>query len=221
MMMLDETTRKGVKKIFDGLKNPVNLVVFSRDDTITVPGHECPTCKQNESLMQEISVLSDKIRLEIHDSLKDTEKAVFYGIDKIPATVVCSSKNYGIRLFGVPAGYEFATLVQAIQTISSSDSGLTQETRDQLQTLTNPVHIQVFITLSCPYCASAVVLAHHMAFESDVITADMVNAQEFPLLAQRYNVYAVPKVVINDSVQFEGALPEASFLQKIMSSVSP
>ncbi len=42
--------------------------------------------------------------------------------------------------------------------------------------------------------------------------ADIVEASEFPELAQRYNVYAVPKIVINDSVEFVGAQPEPQFI---------
>lgn len=42
--------------------------------------------------------------------------------------------------------------------------------------------------------------------------ADIVEAGEFPDLAERYNVYAVPKIVINDSVEFVGAQPEPQFL---------
>jgi hypothetical protein len=59
-------------------------------------------------------------------------------------------------------------------------------------------------------------LAHKLAYESSQIRADVVNAQEFPQLAQRYNVFAVPKTVINENTHFEGALPEEGFLEKTM-----
>jgi predicted DsbA family dithiol-disulfide isomerase len=58
-----------------------------------------------------------------------------------------------------------------------------------------------------------------MAMESDNIKADMINAQEFPDLAQRYNVFSVPKIVINENIQFEGALPEDAYLEKVMEAV--
>jgi len=54
-----------------------------------------------------------------------------------------------------------------------------------------------------------------MAVESEFITADVVEVGEYPHIAQRYQVYAVPKVVFNDSVGFDGNRPEASFIGAI------
>ncbi|MBN2621655.1 thioredoxin family protein [candidate division WOR-3 bacterium] len=220
MTILDEATKKEVSKIFSGMKDPVTLVVFSRDDTIAIPGRECPTCKDNESLMKEVAALSDKITCTVFDHVKDVAKAEEYGIDKIPATLVLGFRDHGIRMYGVPAGHEFSTLLNAISVVSTQESGLAPETKKALLELTKPVHIQVFVTLSCPYCAPAVMLAHRMALENDHITADMINAQEFPVIAQRHNVYAVPKIVINGTIQFEGALDESSLLQKVMMTVT-
>lgn len=59
-------------------------------------------------------------------------------------------------------------------------------------------------------------LAHQMAMEHDLISADMVEVTEFPFLAQKYNIFGVPKTVVNETVQFEGAVPEAIFLEKVL-----
>jgi alkyl hydroperoxide reductase subunit AhpF len=57
-----------------------------------------------------------------------------------------AEKDYGIRLYGLPSGYEFGTLVDAILDVSRGDSGLTAETKEALAALPRPVHIQVFST---------------------------------------------------------------------------
>ena len=62
-------------------------------------------------------------------------------------------------------------------------------------------------------------LAQHMAIASDRITAECIEANEFPELSQRYEVMAVPKVVINDRLQFEGAIPERDFLGAVLQAV--
>ena len=62
-------------------------------------------------------------------------------------------------------------------------------------------------------------LAQHMAIASDRVTAECIEANEFPELSQRYEVMAVPKVVINDRLQFEGAIPERDFLGAVLQAV--
>ena len=59
-------------------------------------------------------------------------------------------------------------------------------------------------------------LAQHMAIASDRVRAECIEANEFPDISQRYRVMAVPKVVINDRVEFEGAYPEPEFLKAVL-----
>ncbi len=178
---------------------------------------ECQYCRETKMILEEVTELSDKIHLDVHNYLEDQELAKQYNVDKIPATIILDEdkKNYGIRYFGIPSGYEFTTLIEDIKMVSKGDSGLTEKTRRVLAKLTTDLHIQIFITPTCPHCPKMVRLAHQMAFESEHIVADMIESIEFPHLANKYNVYAVPKVVINDSIEFEGALPEHMALEYI------
>jgi hypothetical protein len=64
-------------------------------------------------------------------------------------------------------------------------------------------------------------LAHSFALENPLITADCVEATEFPDLAGRYRVFAVPKTVINGEMSFDGALPEEFFLEKVLEAIPP
>ncbi|KXB00961.1 hypothetical protein AKJ45_02470 [candidate division MSBL1 archaeon SCGC-AAA261F19] len=203
------TTRSQVKNAFEGLKNDVKLIVFTQE-------FECNRCKENRELMEELSNLSDKVSVEILDFASDEEKAKHHGVDKIPATLVQGTKNHGVRFYGLPGGYEFQSLIHAIKMVSLGEPSLSKETKTKLKTLSNPVHIQVFVTLTCPYCPSAVQMAHQMAMESDLIRGDMVHSEEFPHLTNKYKVFAVPKVVINEEIEFEGTLPEPKFLEHIM-----
>ncbi len=218
MSLLDEKIKNQVREMFKDLKSNVKLVVFTQDSLIYSPGLECETCKDNRILMEEVVGLSDKISLEVFDFVKDKNMVEEYGIDKIPATVVKGERDSGIRIYGMPAGYEFPTLLSAIKMVSTANAEISEDTRNRLKEITKPVHIQVFVTLTCPYCASAASLAHRLAYESDMVRADVINAQEFPQLAQRYNVFAVPKTVVNEATQFEGALPEQKFVEKTMES---
>ncbi|MCK5526205.1 MAG: thioredoxin family protein [Candidatus Latescibacteria bacterium] len=209
MSLLKEKDREQVRKTFGKLTGNVRLVMFTQEI-------ECPYCRETRELMQEIASLSDKIIAEVYDFVSDKEKVEQYGIDKIPAIVVEGEKDYGIRFYGIPGGYEFTSLMEDILDVSAGRSGLSSATQASLAKLDTSVHIQVFVTLTCPYCPAAVRLAHRLAIERDAVRADMVETAEFPHLAHQYNVFSVPKVVINEETEFEGALPEAEFVAKVL-----
>jgi predicted DsbA family dithiol-disulfide isomerase len=61
-----------------------------------------------------------------------------------------------------------------------------------------------------------VVLAHRLAMESDWIRADMVEATEFPHLANKYEVFGVPRTVINETIHVEGAVPEPMLVNELL-----
>lgn len=210
--MLNEEVKQDVKKQFESLQNDVRLVVFTQKV-------ECQYCAENRTLSEEVAGLSDKLSLEIYDFVADSNKADQYGVDKIPATVIIGRKDHGIRFFGIPAGYEFTSYLEAIKLVSTGETGLSDKTKAFLDGLERDVHLQVFVTPTCPHCPSAVVLAHKLAFYSDRVRADMVEAMEFPHLSVKYEVQGVPRTVINENVSQEGAAPEALLVKKIMSAL--
>ena len=194
------------------LVNDVRMVVFTQE----MP---CIFCKETVEVAKELAEISPKIKVEVYDFVKDQHKAKEFRIDKIPAIAVIGAKDYGVRFYGIPSGYEFSSLIGAITDVSKGDSGLSQKTRDALKDLDQSVHIQVFVTPTCPYCPAAVRLAHRLAIESDMIWADMVEANEFVPLAQKHAVMSVPKIVINDRFDLTGAVPEDLFVAHVMNSV--
>lgn len=96
---------------------------------------------------------------------------------------------------------------------------LSQKTKDALKAIDKDIHIQVFVTPTCPYCPLAVRLGHQFALESSHIKADKVESSEFPHLTQKYNVFGVPKTVINDAFSVEGAVPEEIFLENVLKAL--
>lgn len=207
-MLIGAKDRQVIQKLFADLEHPVTLVVFTEGSVKIAGTADCRYCEQTVQLVKELAELSDKVKAEVVNFHVDKAKVQQYGIARIPAIAVIGARDYGIRYYGVPAGFEFSTLLEAIVDVSKGKADLAPETMDLLSRIDTPVHIQVFVTPTCPYCPAAVRLAHKMALASDSITADMVEAQEFPELARRYNVYGVPRTVINETVHFEGAMPE-------------
>ena len=202
-----------VKEFSEKLVNDVRLVVFTQE----VP---CVFCKETVDVAEEIVQTSPKIKLEVYDFVKDQMNAQEFRIDKIPAMAVIGAKDYGVRFYGIPSGYEFTSLIGAILDVSKGESGLSQKSKDLIKTIDKSVHIQVFVTPTCPFCPAAVRIAHRLAIESDMIWSDMVESNEFVPLAQKYGVQSVPRIIINEKTEVAGAVPEDLFVAHVIHAIS-
>jgi glutaredoxin-like protein len=212
MSFINSKVRNDLETAFKELKQVVTLKFFSQD-------MECRFCKETRELLEELQAVSDKVKVEVHDFVKDDVLARDLGISRIPAIAVSAEKDYGIRFYGIPSGYEFASLVEAVRLVANGEVKLSQEGRAFLDGLNADIHLQVFVTPTCPYCPPAVILAQQMAYYSPRVRADMIEATEFPPLAQKYNVYGVPRTVINEKEFIEGAVPERELIEKIRQSL--
>ena len=213
MPLLDSGTAEQVKQELADLAGPARLVMFTQE-------FECQYCRETRQLVEEITQLSDQLTAEVYNFVTDKEKAEELGVDKIPAIAIIGAEDFGVRFYGIPSGYEFASLLQAIKTVASGQPQLAEETLAFLRQLEEPVHIQVFVTPTCPYCPGSVILGHYMAVASPMIQADMVEATEFPHLSIKYEVMGVPRTVINETVHIEGAAAEHMVLEKLQEALS-
>ncbi len=140
MAILNAQTVADVRKHLGALPNPVKLVVFSQSL------EAADLCVQNEQLVREVAELSDKISVEIVNPAVDRERAEGYGVDRVPAIVVEGARDYGIRFYGVPAGYEFSNLIDSIVVASTGEPALAETTKASLAGLATDVDIKVFST---------------------------------------------------------------------------
>ena len=221
MGFLTPEDSKEVQKLFEGLVHDVRLTCFTqRESPLYLPGQECETCRDTRLLLEEVTLLSSKLRLDVHEFDADSELAATFGVARIPALLLSSEVSKGrVRFFGMPAGYEFASLLSSIVSVSKGQTELSEQTRQVVAEIDKEVHIQVFVTPSCRYCSSVAKLAHQIAIENEHVTADVVEINEFADLAQRYVIRGVPKTVMNDAVEFIGAVPEDEFVEHLKRAV--
>jgi len=212
--LLNDDVIGQVQQIFSDLKEPVEMLFFSQQAN-------CEYCDDTLQLIDEIASLSDKIGLSVYDIDADEAIAKQYKVDKAPGIVLAGRDgdqilDYGVRYAGIPSGHEFSSLIHDLVLVSGRDSGLSEETRQFLSQLDQPVLLQVFVTPTCPYCPRAVVLAHQMALESPMVEAEMVEAMEFPDLSNRFAVSGVPQTTINSGAgTVVGAVPEDYLVAEI------
>lgn len=211
MKMLDDDTIKQLTELFAFLPQDITLAVFTDGD--------CNTCPETRQFMQEISELSDKIHFTAYDIKDAPDQAALYNIEMVPAVVLLDSEGrYSrVKFNGIPAGHEVNSFLYALIEVSGIVSEIPPEMAARIQAIAKPVNIKVFVTLTCPYCSEAVQKAHKLAMSNPNIVAEMVEAQTFPELSSRFTVSAVPKIVINDSVELMGNQPIEAYLDAIES----
>lgn len=214
-MYLDEKLKTELQKQLSVLTKNVKIVFFTQE-------LECQFCKETRAILSELVEVSDKLTLEVKNFIVDKADAEKYGVDKIPATVILdeNGKDYGIKFYGIPSGYEFASLLEDIKMLGTGNTGLPQEIENEIKKIDSNIHMQVFVTPTCPYCPQAVVTAHKFSYLNDKIKGDMVEATEFPHLSNKYNVRGVPRTVINESTFIEGAAPEQMVLDKVKEALN-
>ena len=208
------------------LTDKIKVIVFTQEN-------ECALCRETRELVEEVGHLCDKIEVAVYDFERDKEQAALYKVDKVPAIVLLEEKDYGIcrnvetfsacariHYYGLPFGYEFQTFMEDLVAVSSGNSGLSEEIKAKLKTIDKPVHIQVFVTLTCPYCPVIASMAHKFAMESNLITADVIDANEFPQIGIKYNVIGVPKTVINETVEFVGVVSESALVDHVLEALN-
>ncbi len=212
-MFIDEKLSREISGQLSVITKEVKLIMFTQEI-------ECMYCRETRTLLEELVQTSDKLKLEVYNFVIDKDKAEQYGIDKIPAIVITEGdKDFGIRYFGIPSGYEFASLLEDIKMVGTGEVDLPEDLIERVKSINKDVHLQVYVTPTCAYCPRAVIAAHKFAYLNPKIKSDMVEATEFPHLARKYNVMGVPRTIINETDFIEGAVPEEMLLDKIYENI--
>ena len=138
-----------IKKRLSDIVHDVKMILFANPSRRIIllsgdAGDEAS--KETEILVRALAGLSDKLKLEVHDPQANPELAQKYGVADFPALILEGERDYGIRYLGTPGGYEFASLLEDLVAIGKRESGLSEESRKLIQTLTEPVDLKVFVT---------------------------------------------------------------------------
>ena len=142
--LLNDDIRDQVREALNELQEPVQILFFGSKE-------QCEHCDDTLNLVEEVADLSDKLSVQAFDVEADAAVAENYNVSLTPGLVIAAEGedgpvDYGVRYAGIPAGHEFSSLIQDLLLVSRRDSGLNQQTRDFLNDLKEPVHLQVFVT---------------------------------------------------------------------------
>jgi glutaredoxin-like protein len=215
MSLISTADQDRLRQDFTALTSPVTLVFFTQ--TIG-----CEDCLRAREVLDELPPLSPLITIEEVNLVLEPERAAQYRVNKVPAVALVGRSPDGtvrdshIRFLGVPAGYEFISLIRAVLLVGGGPSMLSDDSRTKLAAIDSPMDMHVFSTPTCPHCPRAVTLAHEIAWANPHVTAYAIDATGYADLARRYRVTGVPKTIINDSVEILGAVPEDTFVDQTL-----
>jgi alkyl hydroperoxide reductase subunit AhpF len=145
MGLLSPSDAQLLRDEFTVMTRPVRLLFFTQ--TLG-----CETCHTTRQILDELPALSDQVSIDEVNFILEPEKARQFGVDRVPAVVPVWRDEQGveqdsrIRFVGMPAGYEFVNLIQAVRLVGGGPSQLSERSRAQLARLDRPVTLQVFTT---------------------------------------------------------------------------
>lgn len=210
MKMLNNELQNQLKEVFNTLENDVTIALFT-------DGSDCNSCPETTDFMKELTALNDKLHLTIYSTIDNPDLAKQYNVQMVPSLVLLDANNHynGIKFNGIPAGHEINSFIPALLEVSGATSELPNDITTAIKNIDTPINIKVFVTLGCPHCPGAVQKAHKIALMNDQIDAEMIEAQTFMDISNKFNVSGVPKIVINDTYELVGNQPIQAFLNEI------
>lgn len=210
MAVLDDEIKKQLKEMFQELEDKVKIIFINKIN---------PYSDDIKELLTEISELTDKIELKIEDYSDEIKKK--YEIEDAPAIIINSENLKGkIIYYGLPSGYEFGALIEAINLASKKEIEIDSKTKkfiDKLDESNKNLNLEVFVTPTCPHCPTSAYVSYKLARLSKNVKSEIYEATEFPEKSNKYNVSGVPHTVINNGEgEYIGGYPEASAVEQIM-----
>ena len=221
MGLLKEEDKQTLKEAFEkNLKDPIEITIFldyeKNKDSSDIA----------KELINELVSLDSRIKAKFIDARSEDGYKLIkeYRLDidtfgNKRGPIFLFDKKPGIVYYGQPAGWEFVAFIEDLIAVSRNELELPPKATEKITKVDTPIDIYVFVTPECPYCPPMTQCAHKFAFLNNKIRGIMINAYEFPELAEAFNVRAVPKNVImyngKSILEWDGAVPETTFAEYI------
>lgn len=151
-----------------------------------------PISAELESFISALVAISDKLELEVCDRQAQETFA--------PCVEVCLADGTptGLAFHGVPSGHEFTSFVLGLYNAAGPGQAIDEDTKRQIEAITEAVDIKILVTLSCTMCPDLVVATQRIAAENPNVTAHVYDIRHFEDLKNQYNIMSVPCMVVND-----------------------
>jgi len=200
--------RAKVEGIFSELEKPVKLLLFIRES-------ECLHCSEAREILAELADITHKVTLETYNFAINKEKAAEFNIQRVPAIVPISNKDYGIRYYGLPTRLEFEYFLKNIVDISRGRTEMSDAHRGSVQAFASPLHVQLFVHGESGFGSDTMCNLARMAVESERLSVDFIDPLAFPELVKKYHIKGVPFAVVDEKMNFYAAMSKDELLDQL------
>lgn len=185
-----------LKTIFSRLTVGVELTCIAGSD---------PKSAEMGAFLNHLVSLSDKLSLRFLAPGEDAALDKAMDSSLLPTTGAAGQGSAPRMIFhGVPGGKEITAFASAILNAGLAAKPLDRYTLKDIAKIKTPMKLQVCVSLACQHCCQLVINAQRIAWENELVTAHMIDANLYPDLVQKLNLQRVPLTVINDAAQFPG-----------------
>ncbi|MFX1512046.1 MAG: thioredoxin family protein [Promethearchaeota archaeon] len=203
---IPDDVREQVRKTFSQMSKPITIHAFLSEK-------HCLLCNETREILIILEELSQgKLHVDYCECDTDSDKAKKFEIERHPAIIYSDFPN--VRFYGIPAGFEFGSLVEAFVD-AANGVDMPDRIKESVKAIDKKVTIKTFVTPTCPYCPRMIRAGQRFGMVNSNILAEGIEATEYPELSQKYAVFGVPKTVINDKINIDGLVPENVIIDKI------
>lgn len=193
--MISDEVKAYIKEKFSKIKTPIRVC------------YNYPSNYKYKNLIEEL------IKLISSNKVKVIRIGRVY--DLSPFFLIKGLQEKDIKFFGLPIGHEFSVFIDALIYCATGNVPLTKSIINEVKSINEYVKVEIFVTPTCPYCSRVSKAFIMYSIVNSNIDVNIINLVDFPELAEKYEIYAVPKVFINGIPAFEGALPHKLIVKRI------
>jgi hypothetical protein len=203
---------KTIKKVAAAIPAEVDLLFFGSDD---FPSASLDTLQ----ICQVLTEAGPRIRLRTHDARTDKAKCEELKVLFFPALVIMGRNRGRLRFLGTPSGYGLQILVESLSAASTGESGLSPGSRRRLDAVRRPVGLRIFISPESEHCRRTALFGMRLAVESALVGTEVVNHPDFPVMSKKYKIGAVPRTIVNEKVEINGARDGEDFIERMLGAL--
>lgn len=181
---------------------------MQKNVTFVLQTGDHPKRSELEQFLSGIAGVSDKISLEQRDDERLRSSISFL--------IEADNQDTGVRFSGIPSGHEFNSLILAMLHASGVELKLDDSIQKLVARVDQPLHFEVFVSLSCHNCPDVVQALNQFALLNDKIQSEMIDGGLFQTLVDERDIQGVPSVYLNGELFANGKVDGAELVNKLI-----